>query len=236
MVMPAASLRLKKFRRRFGGVTSPVVVRGYRAWHLVLLASVVLLLLLMSYSQHTVGDHQEAVVLQLAVQAQELKALRTQAEAGVSALSIERATQRELLAKVRQLEQENASLKEDLLMLERLLPADSKAEVLRVERFAVNEEGAGIYHYRALFAYLPGKLNRVFSGRYRLILRYRLAGHEVSKEVPDASAGAAAGQLVLKYLARREGRFGLPEAARLISAEIQVLEGGELKARSQVLM
>lgn len=231
MVMPAVSLKLKKIRRKFGGVAPRVVVRSYQTWHLVLAVFLLLPLLYLAYSQRAVGDRQQAVVLQLMEQSQELKMLRMQAEASDSALSIERAAQRQLLTKVRELELENVLLKEDLLTLERLLPGSRRAEVLRIEAFSLTDEGLGSFRYRVLFSFLPGKTKQPFKGHYKLVLHYRLEGRDLQRVLPDNGAGVAVWKLELKHLARREGRFDLPQASHLVSAEIQIFDGAELKAR-----
>jgi hypothetical protein len=59
---------------------------------------------------------------QLKIQRDELDQLKSSAETGNSAINIERAAQQQLLSRVRALELENAALKEDQLLFERLIP------------------------------------------------------------------------------------------------------------------
>lgn len=135
MPMPAITLRLKKYRRRFGVLSPRVVVRRHMPrpllWLLaVLLAVVVFGLGWFAANYRDVGRRgadEAGVQGQLQLQQDELTVLRSVAGSAQNALNIERASHQQLLLRIGVLEAENAALKEEVKVFERLMPPGTEA-------------------------------------------------------------------------------------------------------------
>ncbi len=239
MPTPAVTLRLRRFRRRFGITAPKVVVRTHLPWQW-LVFPVVLLLLLVGVVGWLIAQRNEAGALaqekdelrqQLQVQREELNILRSTAGTGKNAVSIERATQQQLLGQIQSLEAENAALREDVLLFERLIPVAGEGGAVRVESFRLAQESPGKIRYRLLFAFQPDRQNPDFRGRLQLAVSYRLSGKSLHLQLPEGSAGSSDFQLELKHFLRREGVFALPDGAILQQVEARVLQGDTLKAK-----
>lgn len=238
MPTPAVSLKLRKFRRRFGIAAPKVVVRSHLPWQWLVLSALILVFLLalggwvlQRNETGEIGRELQELRLQLLSQHEELDLLRSTAGTRQNAMSIERATQRQLLARIKELEQESAALKEDMLIFERLIPVVGDETVLRIENFRVlNDEGMK-YRYRLLIAFQPTRQNPEFVGRLQLAVVYLLAGREHQLLLPEKPSAAPEYHLNLKHFLRREGGFQLPDGARLKGVEAEILQGGTLISR-----
>lgn len=241
--MPVGQVKRKwrGFERHFGIAAPRVVVRTHwpRGW--LMAASVVafaMALLASFFGYRLFGARSDGEELQrvrdlLFVRQKELDRLRSTDGTGKNAVNIERAAQQQLLVQLGQLERENAQLKEDLLLFERLVPVAADEGQIRVEGFRLQSDGVGRYRYRVLLAYQGGKQAPDFKGRFQLQLIYVSAGRQQQILLPGKASGVGEYQLDVRHFLRREGVFQLPEAAELQSAEVQVLQGDTLKARKQ---
>lgn len=239
MPTPAVALKLKKFRRRFGITASRVVVRSHLPWPWFALAAIVLFLFLATLIWLVLRSNQVGVTVrevetlhqQFQEQREELILLRSTAGTGQNAVSIERAAQQQLLAKLEGLERENAALKEDILLFERLIPVIGEEAVVRVENFRVIREAGAKYRYRLLLAFQPAKQSPEFRGRLQIAVSFVLAGKEQQLLFPDKKTSIDEYQLELKHFLRREGVFELPPGAELKAVEARVLQGDTLKSK-----
>jgi hypothetical protein len=239
MPTPAVSLKLRRFRRRFGITAPRVVVRGHVPWQWLAVASVLLLLVLASVlwslMQHNeagvMGRELEAVRQQLRDQQDELLLLRSIAGTEKNAVHMERAAQQQLLSRVQGLERENTALKEDMLLFERLIPDAGEEAAVRIENFRLTQEGRGRYRYRLLVAFQPSKQARDFHGRLQLAVVYVLSGKVQHMVLPGRKDAGADYEVDLKHFLRREGVVELPEGAVLKSMEAHVMLGDTLKAK-----
>ncbi|MBS1143509.1 MAG: hypothetical protein H6R14_915 [Proteobacteria bacterium] len=239
MKTPTVTLKLRRFRRRFGITAPKVVVKSHLPWQwfavpvilLVLLVGVVSSLIAQRNEagelEHEVGELRE----QLRAQREELNVLRSAVGTGQNAVSIERASQQQLVSKINGLEAQNARLKEDILLFERLIPVAGDVASLRVENFRVSAERRGMFRYRLLLAFQPDKQNAEFRGRLQLTINYTFSGKEFKVLLPDKKEVSADYHLEIKHFLRREGVFELPEGAMLQSAEAAILQGDTLKAK-----
>lgn len=175
------------------------------------------------------GQEMERVHQQLVVQREELNVLRSTAGTGQNAVSIERASQQQLLGRIKELESQNAALKEDILLFERLIPVAGEGAVIRIENFRVFQEAPGSFRYRLLFAFQPDKQTPDFRGRLQLVVDFGLSGKRVQMLLPDRRESFAEYQVELKHFLRREGGFKLPEGAVVLGVEARVLQGDTLK-------
>jgi hypothetical protein len=171
----------------------------------------------------------EALRQQLLVQREELSVLRSGAGTGQNAVSIERATQQQLLGRIKGLEAQNALLKEDILLFERLIPVAGEGAAIRIENFRVAQEELGHFRYRLLLAFQPDRQTPDFRGRLQLVIDFELSGKRVQLLVPDKRESFTEYQLELKHFLRREGVFQLPVGAVLRGVEARVLQGDTLK-------
>lgn len=239
MPTPAVTLKLRRFRRRFGIAAPRVVVRSHLPWPWIA-AAIVLLLLAIVAGVWSVMQRNEAGVMgreidslrqQLQRQQEELSALRSTAGTEQSAVHMERAAQQQLLSRLQGLERENASLKEDMLLFERLIPEVGEEAALRIENFRLTPEGGGRYRYRLLLAFQPSRQAPDFHGRLQLALTVAQAGKEQQLVLPDSREPAADYLIDLKHFLRREGVVVLPAAAVIKSLEARILLGDTLKAK-----
>lgn len=239
MPTPAITLKLKRFRRRFGISAPRVVVRTHLPWQWLFVPAVLLALLLatagwlMAQRNETGELSEEVGRLRHALQAQgeELQLLRSAAGTGKNAVSIEKAAQQRLLARIQSLEAENAGLKEDMLLFERLIPVAGDGASVRIENFRVFREPSGRYRYRLLIAFQPDKQIPDFKGRLELTISYASGGRALHLQLPGKREGLADYQLQVKHFLRREGGFELPLGAVLQGVEARVLQGDTLKFR-----
>lgn len=239
MKTPTVTLKLRRFRRRFGITAPRVVVKSHLPWQWFAVPGVLLVLLVGVVSWliaqrneagelgHEVGELRE----QLRAQREELNILRSAVGTGQNAVSIERASQQQLVSKIKGLEAQNALLKEDILLFERLIPVAGDVASLRVENFRVSAERRGMFRYRLLLAFQPDKQNAEFRGRLQLTISYTFSGKEFKVLLPDRKEVSADYHLEIKHFLRREGGFELPEGAVLQSAEAAILQGDTLKAK-----
>ena len=233
MPTPGVSHRLKRLRRRFGISAPRVVVRSVLPvqWLLAILLAVACLVFALIWLVRD-GGLGDSVQLQevrerLHQQQAELVALRSVVGTGQSVASMERATQQQLLSRMQELEAENAALKEDILIFERLIPVTGQDSVARIENFRVSREALSRYRYRLLLAFQSAQRGAVFRGEYRVVAEYRLGGGAVQRELfPERSAE----DVEIRHFFRREGVIDLPENAELISVEARLLQGGKLLA------
>jgi hypothetical protein len=239
MPTPAVSLKLRRFRRRFGITAPRLVVRSHVPWPWLAVAGAFLLLVVVtavwSVMQHNeagvVGRKLELAQQQLQAQQEELLLLRSTAGTEQNVAHMERATQQQLLGRVQGLERENASLKEDILLFERLIPVVGEEAAVRIENFRLSLEGRGRYRYRLLLAFQPSKQAPDFHGSLQLAVAYVLAGQEQQLVLPGRRDAGADYQIDLKHFLRREGVVELPDGAVLKSIEARIMLGDTLKAK-----
>jgi hypothetical protein len=177
------------------------------------------------------GRELDAMRQQLQTQREELAVLRSTAGTEQNIVSMERAAQQQLLTRIQGLERENSSLKEDMLLFERLIPVLGDEAAVRIENFRLTPEGRGRYRYRLLLAFQPSKLAADFHGRLQLVVAYTVSGKEQHLGLPGGGDTTSDYQIDLKHFLRREGVVELPEGALLRSIEARIMLGDTLKAK-----
>lgn len=243
MPNPAITLKLKRFRQRFGITAPRVSVRTHYSWHWYAAGLAVLVLIVVA-GTWWLAQHDEAVqtrneLLQLRKSAAqmevELNRLRSLEGTEQSAVRVERSTQQQLAARLKALEQENAALKADLALFEKLVPAVGVESILRVERLNVvsgNEPGS--FRYRLLIAFQPSKQEREFRGRLQLIVTALHAGKEMVLNLPAAKEAPVEYAVELKHFLRKEGNITLPPGSKIKTIEARILQGNVVKAKQIV--
>lgn len=153
-------------------------------------------------------------------------------------LQIEKASQVELGRSVVQLQDENASLKDDLGFLRRLMSSGAAPEGVAVTELKVEREDASNeYRYRMLLTQ-GGQRKQDFRGRVQLLARVVQDGATSTLTFPDPGDAQAPGPFEFRFFHKVDGRFSLPEAAVLKSVEVRVLAvpGGQVKLSRTINM
>ena len=239
MPTPAVSLKIKKFRRRFGITAPRVVVRTHVAWHWyvaggALVALVVLMMVGLALQRGDAGAMEkelESLRNQVRQLDEELLGFRSVAGAELSAVQMERSTQQRLLDRVRALELENAALKEDMLLFERLIPEAGEEGAIRLEHFRVVSDGEQRLRYRVLMSFRSGKQAPEFRGRLEFLVTFVMQGKTQEMVIPSRRERAGEFQLEVRNFLRKEGAFELPAGTHLQSVEARILQGDTLKAK-----
>lgn len=243
MPNPAVTLRIKRFRQRFGIAAPRVSVRTHFAWYWYLLAAVMLALMValgawwLAQRDEVVQMKDELARLRQSLGEAEVELSQLRALAGTeqSALRMERSTQQQLAARLKAMEEENAALREDVALFEKLVPATSDESALRIERLnVVSEAQPGLFRYRLLLAFQPSKQEREFRGRLQLTVTAQQAGKDISLQLPSAKDAAADFLVETRHFLRKDGKIVLPAGAKIKSIEAQVLQGGAVKAKQRV--
>jgi len=239
MPTPVVTLRFKKFRRRFGIAAPSVVVRSRVPWQWYVLSGLFLSffivftvwLILQRSEVGSVNRELEALRLKVSELGEERMLLRSVAGTEQNAALMERSTRQQLLARVNALESENAALKEDMLLFERLIPIPGDEALVRVESFRLSKDGESRFRYRLLVAFQPAKQTLDFRGRLQLALTYRLGEEEYQMAFPEKKDISGDFSIDTKHFWRKEGVFELPSGGQLVRAEVRVLQGDTLKAK-----
>lgn len=144
MPTPALTLKLRRYRRRFGVLSPRVVVRRHVSpsllWLLFVLFAFAMFglgwLVAHYLDAGRTGAEEVDLRRQLQLQHEELAFLRSVAGTSQNALSIERAAHQQLLLKIGVLEAENGALKEEVKVVGRLMPQGAEAELRANKKFS----------------------------------------------------------------------------------------------------
>ncbi|MBC8119182.1 MAG: hypothetical protein H7X75_06390 [Burkholderiaceae bacterium] len=171
-------------------------------------------------------------------------------------LQIDRATQQQVQAQLKALENENARLKEDLSFFESLLPtpANSKGVVIRSFRLQALNDGPETgrepvrttsggpnqepqaLRYR-LLVQQSGRPERDFVGLVSLTVSLQQGGRPWILQLPDATIpDAGPAPLSFRHYQRVEGVFELPEGAVVRSVQVKIQANGEVRAQQTFTM
>jgi hypothetical protein len=237
---------LRRLRGRFGISAPQVAVRTHIPWYLRVLAIVALVVLSMTLvgwaydaGRRIAGfDRSETdqvlAELRLANTALEDEAgrLRTSLTASESSLKIEQASQQLLSERNTELSAENAKLKEELAVFERLAQLEKKSDDgvlldrLKVEREAV----AGRYRFGFLIALQGPRRGKETKFNLQIIASPRdsVRGDKIVLPRMD-DPNAAQYEIELKNFRRIEGKFDLPSNIPFAVLEFRILEDGMVK-------
>src|SRR5206468_924935 len=109
-----------------------------------------------------------------------------------------------------QLQEENASLKEDLGFLRNIMSSGTTPEGLGVSNLKIERDGnANEYRYRMLLTQ-GGQRKQDFKGKVQVVAHVARDGTQTTLTFPDPAAGDAAGAVEFRYYQKVEGRFAIP--------------------------
>jgi hypothetical protein len=146
-------------------------------------------------------------------------------------LQIEKAAQSELARNMAQLQDENATLKEDLGFLRNIMSSGTTPEGLGVSNLKVESDGRPHeFRYRMLLTQ-GGQRKQDFKGRVQVLAHVQHRDGTAVLTFPEAATGDAAGAVEFRFYQKVEGRFRLPEDVILKSVDVRVLQhpGGQVK-------
>jgi len=234
----------RRLRSNFGIRSARMSIRSQMAWYwrwlfnilmMVVVAGVVWWLVENSY--RITGFNREETRAQLdsltnqnRVLKRDLEASRTTLIERDRQLQIDRASQGELARNVAQLQEENATLKEDLAFLRKMMSSGAMPEGIGVSNLKVEQDGKpNEYRYRMLLTQ-GGQRKQDFKGRLQVVARAQ-QGSTVNTFTFPEGPEEIAGNVEFRFYQKLEGRFRLPEDAMLKSVEIRVLAapGGQVK-------
>ena len=240
---------IKRIRQRFGISAPRMMVRTHLAWYwrwlgLTVVAAVSLALALWMYDAgrrfagfDSSEVQEELARLRTTVTRLELETtqLRGLADAADARVKIEQSAQAQLAAQVKQFEDENTRLKEDIAFFEGLVPSGRRDESISIQRFTVQAGAiAGEYRYRVLLLQ-GGKRDRPFQGSMQFSAELQDKGRNAIVPLTgDGMAENGARALSFKFFHRVEGTFRLPRTSpsgQVRSIQVRIFESGSSDAR-----
>lgn len=237
---------LRALRRHFGIHAPRVAVRAHVSWHwrAIALSLMLALITLIAWGTFDVGRRLAGFDFgtnvkereQLAGQVRQLQAeadtLRRNLAAAERQIQMESATQGSLAQQVRTLNDENATLKEDLAFFQSLMTHGDPGTVV-INRFRVEPDGLpGEYRYH-LFVAQPRQKGKEFMGRLQLVVDAEQGGQAVVLSFPPAgSADVPAFRLSFRFYQRVEGVFTVPSGAVVRRVHARVIEQGASAPKS----
>lgn len=138
-------------------------------------------------------------------------------------LSVERAAQIDLAKSVKNLQEESARLKEDLMFFRKGKPTVGGSGEVSIRRSSVVREGEGEYRYQFLVL-RGGQRDRDFQGRVELVINLLNDGQKSILTVPGGVNSNQPLRLSFKYYQRVEGKFRVPAKAVVNTVQVKVFD------------
>jgi hypothetical protein len=244
---------LRNFKRKFSISTQRLAVRPHVPWYVrwaLILPFVLVVGGLVWWAYDTglefAGFHRSQTASELESlhrQVAELKSgnaqLTSLAAANERQAQIDHAANLETARQLKNLNEENAQLKEDLAFFQNLtIPGKHEGE-LSIHRLKLEHDTMpGEFRYRFLLVRNGEPRAKDFQGNIQLLVKVLLDGKDAILLFPVNPAGDAESQLDFKYYQHVERSFTLPPNAQLVSAQLRVFERGdnEPKVRMDVAL
>ncbi len=229
-------MRLKLLRRRLTVSAPRVAIRNAMPWPLRWMALAVVFglcaaiaLWAFEFGKSIAGldsrSRDELIALR-----QEVARLREETRVRVDAssaegslLTAERAALERVTARVRQLEADNRTLRDDLGFFEKLIPA-ARADGVSIRGLQAEPIGAGQLRWQVLVIQ-PVRNAPEFKGRLELLVEGTRDGRPWSQPLPGAAQA-----LQFKHYRRVEGVSEIPAHAVVKTVTARVLEGSAVRA------
>lgn len=245
MPVAAVTLKLRRFRQRFGIRAERVKVQTHMPMHWYIYGGlggvVVVALLVFGFIRWTGIGGISSAESNLQARVQELESevsrLRTSAGTEENSLHMLGAAQRGLLEKLKGLERENASLKEEIAFYERIGVKGASNAGLRLERVRIDPDLSvqGRYRYRLLLANQAASSSRAFKGSLQFHLLFSRDGQAAEHTLPQGKdVSLPEYQLSVQNVESKEGFFDAPPGVVMSGVEVRVLQDGAIKARQMV--
>lgn len=240
----------RRLRSSFGMRSARMTIRSQMAWYwryvvnaLVLVIVAGLVWWVVQNSARLTGFDSSEAQARISALTAEAEALKRDLDAARSSLNdrerqlqIDRASQTELARAVTQLQDENATLKEDLGFLRNIMSSGTAPEGVGLSNVKVEPDGnPQNYRYRLLLTQ-GGQRKQDFKGKVQLVAHVQHRDGSASHTFPEASAGETAGAVEFRIYQKVEGRFRIPDGSTLKSVDVRVLaQPGEQVKLSRTL-
>lgn len=235
----------RRLRGSFGIGSSRMAIRSQLAWYWRWLLNIMMMVVvgvvvwwLVQNSYRITGFSMEEAKQQIDSLSEENAKMKRALETARGTLierdrqlQIEKAAQSELARSVAQLQEENATTKEDLGFLRKLMSSGGIPEGIGVSELKIEREGkSNEYRYRMLLTQ-GGQRKQDFKGKVQLVARVAQGPAMTTLTFPDPAAGEAVGSFDFRFYHKVDGRFAIPDGSVLKSVEIRVLAvpGGQVK-------
>lgn len=157
-----------------------------------------------------------------------------------SSLSIEKATSKQIALQSKQLESDNAKLKEDLAFFESLLPTTGGTEAISVRNVRAQFDAVTKTVTVRTLVMQGGKKVSDFAGSIQIVLQGVADGKPYTVTYPAADKLSADGKLVFSHYKRVELSFTLPEltakSIQLKTVQIKILQGNQMRASANAVV
>lgn len=244
-------LRLRHWRSRFGITAAQVAVRTHVPWYWRATAVVGIVALALALAawvydsgrrfagyDRSASDAEIRTLREKVAQFEDETArLRAIANASDSNLQIERTTRDQLSRQVKNLEEENTRLKENLAVFDNLAKGGSKGESLNVSRLRVEPDGVpGHYRYRLLLSRQGEQAGEEFRGSLQFYLTVLQAAGDSAMIILPRPDDPEAGRFAVNFRSFRtiEGRFQIAPEARIKRVEVRLVQGNAVKASQSI--
>lgn len=242
---------LRHWRTRFGIAAPQVAVRTHVPWHWRVMAvvGIVAITVVLAGWVYDSGRRfagydrsaSEAEIRSLRDKVAQLEAettrLRAIANASDSNLQIERTTRDQLTRQVKNLEEENTRLKENLAVFDNLAKGGSKGESINVSRLRVEPDGMpGHYRYRLLVSRQGEQAGEEFRGNLQFYLTVLQASGDSAMIILPRPDDPDAARFAISFRSFRtvEGRFQVAPEARIKRVEVRLVQGNAVKASQSI--
>ena len=238
-------IMIKALRSKFGIAARRVAVRTQVAWYWRWLVIIMMITMVMAlawwmydsgrkFAGFDSGQAEREMARQAELNARlqaENLLLRHEFAASERQLQIERSTYGDLARQVKDLSDENTSLKEDLAFFQSLLSAGSK-EAVSIYRFNVEPDTLpGEYRYRLLLLQM-GPRQKEFQGKLQFVIDVLQNGQKSLITIPGENGpDLQAYNVNFKYYQRVEGSFRVEPGAVAKSVQVRVFENGASEAK-----
>jgi hypothetical protein len=236
----------RRLRSRFGIAAPRLTVRTHLPWYwkvgsaiLILAASLALGGWVYDAGRSIAGYKYSAMdalktrTSELEVELAQQRSAATMAE---TRLQIELAAQAQFKKHTAELERENAKLREDLAVFENMAQGRGAEAGIGISRLRVDAID-GAYQYSLLASRQQGKKDGEFRGNLQLLLSVQQADGNAMITLPAAEGGDAGRyQVSFRNFHRLEGRFNIPDGARLVSVEARLIQDGKVRASQRITL
>jgi septal ring factor EnvC (AmiA/AmiB activator) len=239
---------LKKFRRKFSISAPRLSVRPYVPWYVrwsIALPFLLLIALTVWWAYDSglelAGFHRGQAENELSELHERVTTLENENASLASQIAayerqnqIERATSVEVETQLKNLNDENTRLKEDLLFFENLPLTGAREAELSIHRLKLESDSLpGEYHCRMLLVQSVQQRGREFRGRLQLVVNAEQEGRKVVLQFPqeDSPQDVAAHQLSFKYYQRVDKVIKLPPEMRLVSVQVRLFDKDRAEPR-----
>lgn len=244
------ALILRRLRGRFGIAAPQVLVRTHIPWHfrvtgVVSILALVAALAVVSFDigRQMAGFDQVSSTRLIdelktvnAESDEEVVRLRSLLAARESSLEIERASQKLLTEKNGLLTAENAKLKEEVAIFERLARLEAGPDdTITLDRVNIKAESPGLYRYSFLIALQGARRGK----ETKLNLQVHVSERDSNDKIifplrDDPDPGQY--EIALRNFRRIDGKVSIPSGFVVSEVEIKVLEAGKMKASKKIAL